>query len=115
MRPAFATRRSDRVLIVLGLLTAGVVATWVDGARLRVERNDAITRNQRLAADLGLTDLCLFGDAPWLRHLSQGDRLASMQDFPGAFDYSRSGAVVAPRSIVVDEHGPVAEPPAIPR
>ena len=97
MRRTPAGRRSDRVLLALCLLAACVAGTWVDGARLRSRRQPVVERNLRVAADLRLTDICLFGDSAWLRHLTQADTFGSMQDGPGAFDYSRSGSLVLPR------------------
>ena len=115
MRSSSDRRRSARVLPVLGLLAVCVAATWFDGARLRRQARPATARNLRLAADLGLTDLCVFADAPWLRHLAVADVLSSVQDGPGAFDYSRGGALVGPRDILTETHGSVAEPTALPR
>lgn len=115
MSPGIAVRRSNRVVLVVGLLAAGVVGTWLDEVRVQRRRQAAHDRNLRLAADLRLTDVCLFGDAPWLRHRSQSDVFASMQDGPGAFDYSRSGSLVGPRGTVTDPDASVAEPTALPR
>ena len=115
MRGGSDGRRLERILPVLGLLAVCVAATWFDGARLRGQHRPATERNLRLAADLGLTDLCLFADAPWLRHLAVADVLSSVQDGPGAFDYSRGGALVGPRDTVTGTHGTVAEPTAVPR
>jgi len=108
-------RRSDRVLPVLGLLVLLVAATWLDGLRLRRQRWQAAERNVRLAADLRLTDLSLFADAPWLRHLAVADALGSIQDGPGAFDYSRGGSLVGPPTSATSHHAAVAEPTALPR
>ncbi|MBL8140479.1 MAG: hypothetical protein JNM38_05195 [Acidobacteria bacterium] len=115
MSAGLAVRRSNRVVLVVALLAAGVVGTWFDEARLQRRRQAVHDRNLRLAGDLRLTDVCLFGDAPWLRHLSQSDVFASMQDGPGAFDYSRSGSLVGPRGTVTDSDASVAEPPALSR
>jgi len=48
------------------------------------------------ACDLFLTDLCLFTDARYLRHLSQADHHSAFQDHPAAFDYFPSGSLVSP-------------------
>ena len=108
-----AGRRSDRAFLVLGLLAAGLAATWLDGARLRNQRQAAADRNLRVAGELGLTDICLFGDAPWLRHLSGADVLGSMQDIPGGFDFTRSGSIVGPPGMPAGIHAIVAEPPTV--
>jgi hypothetical protein len=87
-------RRSDRALLALAVLAASLVATCADESRLRHQQAGRLERNRELAGTLRLTDVCLFGDAPTTRHLSQTDGLGTTQDFPGAFDHSASGSLV---------------------
>ncbi len=49
-----------------------------------------------LVKRLGLTDLCLFGEARYTRHLSQADRFTPFQEHPGALEHFPSGSLVAP-------------------
>ncbi len=115
MRRFTPPRRSDRVLLVLALLAGAMAATCADGARLRHRDAARLDRNRELARSLRLTDVCLFGEAPTTRHLSQTDALGSTQDFPGAFDHSRSGAVVRPPVTRRTPDANVAQPSAIAR
>jgi hypothetical protein len=115
MRRTLPPRRSDRALLWLGLLATCLAATWIDGARLRRHRSGSVERNRLLASALRLSDLCLFGEAPTTRHLTQADAFSSMQDHPGAFDHSRSGSLVGPPAALSSTDATVAEPPAIPR
>jgi hypothetical protein len=50
-----------------------------------------------------LTDLCLFTDARYTRHLSQADLHSAFQDYPLAFDYFPSGSVVQPLPLIHGE------------
>lgn len=45
---------------------------------------------------LGLTDLCLFTEAPHTRNPSQVDRHAPFQSHPLALEYFPSGAILRP-------------------
>jgi hypothetical protein len=89
-------RRSDRffffILINLILLTA-----CVGHGRWR-QRQDlpARERNARLVRTLQLTDLALFTEARYTRHLSQADFHAALQDHPMALEHFPSGSMVAP-------------------
>ena len=51
---------------------------------------------KQLVKKLGLTDLCLFTEARYTRHLSQADRFSAFQDHPMAFEHFPSGSIVLP-------------------
>lgn len=52
-----------------------------------------------LVQELGLTDLCLFTEARYTRHLSQADLHSAFQDHPLALEHFPSGALVPPPPI----------------
>ncbi len=45
---------------------------------------------------LGLTDLCLFTEASYTRHLSQADLHTPFQDSPMSLEHFPSGSIAAP-------------------
>ena len=47
-------------------------------------------------SNLQLTDLCLFTEARYTRHLSQADLHSAFQDHPLALDHYPSGSLVVP-------------------
>ena len=49
-----------------------------------------------LVQKLELTDLCLFTEARYTRHLSQADLHSAFQDHPMAFEHFPSGSLVLP-------------------
>ncbi len=65
----------------------------------RLQKDDYV-RNladcKRLVGELQLTDLCLFTEARYTRHLSQADLHSPFQDFPMAFEHFPSGSMVMP-------------------
>ncbi len=50
----------------------------------------------QLVQELGLTDLCLFTEARYTRHLSMADGHAPFQDHPVALEHFPSGALTTP-------------------
>ena len=55
-----------------------------------------LTEKKQLVKRLGLTDLCLFTEARYTRHLSQADHFAAFQDSPMAFEHFPSGSMTLP-------------------
>lgn len=47
-------------------------------------------------SELELTDLCLFTEARYTRHLSQADLHSAFQDHPVALEHFPSGSLVTP-------------------
>ena len=86
-------RASTRAAIVLLTLGAAFLWTFADAARLRANASPLPAEwTQRL----GLTDLCLFPEARYTRHLSQADLHSAFQDHPSAREHFPSGALVPP-------------------
>ncbi|MRR51392.1 MAG: hypothetical protein EG825_10825 [Rhodocyclaceae bacterium] len=79
---------------VFGLALAAFVASFVDAARLRGLRASDQAATAALAARLGLTDLALFTEARYTRHLSQADLHSAFQDHPLALEHFPSGSVM---------------------
>ena len=81
-------------------ISTGIVATFILSlhalhSRVRGEA-DRRYRSQ-LVKELGLTDLCLFTEARYTRHLSMADRHSAFQDHPTALEHFPSGALTKPR------------------
>ncbi len=97
-------RPSHRALGILALLGGLCLWTFVDAAWLRARRAPALARQAELAARLGLTDVCLFTEARYTRHLSQADLHSAFQDHPGALEHFPSGSLVAPPDSLTTRH-----------
>jgi hypothetical protein len=91
-----SVRASTGFLAVLaaGYLLLGAAALSA-GARQRA-RGPELEQSAALVKGLGLTDLCLFGEARYTRHLSQADRFTPFQEHPAALEHFPSGSLVAP-------------------
>lgn len=89
-------RKSDRALAFLALAGGLFVLTFADAAWLRSRREPGVIRQAELAGRLGLTDLCLFTEARYARHLSQADLHSAFQDHPAALEHFPSGSLLPP-------------------
>lgn len=67
-------------------------------SRQRFDRS--LTEKKRLVRGLGITDLCLFTEARYTRHLSQADLHSAFQEHPTALDQFPSGSVVSPPPVL---------------
>lgn len=89
-------RRVDSYLVGTGFLLTGFLLTQVD-VRRSLEATEA--RRQRvgeLVQQLQLSDLALFTEARYTRHLSQADLHSAFQDHPLALDHFPSGSLALP-------------------
>lgn len=87
-------RKSDWALIFLATLATLFALTFIDaGVRQRLA---AEPPGRELVRELGLTDLCLFTEARYTRHLSQADWHTPFQDHPAALEHFPSGSLASP-------------------
>ena len=89
-------RRSTAFLAFL--LLAGASLEWarLHARRGRRQAGAELEGGAAMVRRLGLTDLCLFTEARYTRHLSQADRFAPFQDHPASLEHFPSGSLVAP-------------------
>ncbi|MEO8594280.1 MAG: hypothetical protein ABI759_13265 [Candidatus Solibacter sp.] len=71
---------------------------------MRAERAPGLVQASDLAERLDLTDLCLFTEARYTRHLSQADLHSAFQDHPTALDHFPSGSLVPPPQTLTNDH-----------
>lgn len=86
---AFLLFTLGEVLLLGGLVGghgAAEVRAWARRAR----------EERAVAEALALTDLAVWTEARYTRHLSQADRFAPFQDAPGAPDLLPAGSLVPP-------------------
>ena len=60
------------------------------------QRGSIRTEAKVLVQRLGLTDLCIFTEARYTRHLSQADLHSAFQSHPMAFEHFPSGSLTLP-------------------
>ncbi len=97
--------RPSQFVFFATLCAAGVLAaTFGDAAWLRHQRKDASTQRRELVTQLQLTDLCLFTEARYTRHLSQADLHSAFQDHPSALEKFPTGSLVPPPAHLTAAH-----------
>lgn len=89
-------RKAFAALLLLSLLLLAVLLSFADAARLGAASAPLLAQRRALVAELQLTDLCLFTEARYTRHLSQADLHSAFQDHPLAFEHFPSGSLVTP-------------------
>lgn len=91
-----------------GAVTGGmmVIALMMAGhAGRRVGADQPILQGKAdLVRTLGLSDLCLFTEASYTRHLSLADLRTPFQDYPLAMEHFPSGSLVAPPPHLTESH-----------
>jgi hypothetical protein len=89
-------RRSNLFLFLLAVNTALLFLLFVH-AGYRQRADAAVLREKaEMVRTLGITDICLFTEASYTRHLSQADIHTPFQDLPMSLEHFPSGALVMP-------------------
>ena len=75
------------------------MATVVD-SNYRQDSNVAVLEKRAdMVRELGLTDLALFTEARYTRHISQADLHSAFQDHPMSFEHFPSGSFYLPPQV----------------
>jgi hypothetical protein len=92
----FSMRKSSfsLVLVGVGILLLGLM--FMHAAVQRQANVAHIDQMARVVRTLGLTDLCLFTEARYTRHLSQADMYAAFQDHPVSLEHFPTGSIAGP-------------------
>ena len=89
-------RKSDLFFIYLGTLSALLLLSLLDAGIRSRGAEERLAHTGRQVAVLELTDLSLFTEARYTRHLSQADWHTPFQDHPFALEHFPSGSLLAP-------------------
>ncbi|MCX7770991.1 MAG: hypothetical protein N2202_07920 [Proteobacteria bacterium] len=87
-------RESIVFLVLVFLLTCLSLVLIIDA-----HDKNSVNKNKNTVIwvkKLGLTDLALFSDASYIRHISQSDMFAPFQDNPSSFDIFPTASLVPP-------------------
>jgi hypothetical protein len=87
-------------IVILFFCTMVVHAAWRQKKDL-----EGLENMRMMVRALKITDLCLFTDARYIRHLSQTDFSTPFQDHPEALEHFPSGSLVSPPLTLTRGHG----------
>jgi hypothetical protein len=88
--------KTDRFLALFGALVAAALLTLAHSGLRAHDASPRLAASAALVRDLGLTDLALFTEARYTRHLTQADLHTAFQDHPLAFEHFPSGSLHGP-------------------
>lgn len=89
-------RKSTTVSVFFSVLFTLLALSLVDAENRRQDANRLLEKRAGLVGELGLSDMALFTEARFTRHLSLADRHAPFQDHPTSFDHFPSTSLVLP-------------------
>ena len=98
------TRYSTRFGVITGgMVFLGLLLTVHAGQRTATDRQ-RLQRTAELVQSLELSDLCLFTEASYTRHLSLADLRTPFQEYPLAMEHFPSGSLTAPPAHLTESH-----------
>ena len=86
--------------VMLALLILLVAISQGHAYYGRLHSSTVLEAKQAMVRQLGLTDLCLFTEARYTRHLSQADLHTPFQDHPLALEHFPSGSLLSPPQLL---------------
>jgi hypothetical protein len=98
-------RKSSLFILLVALNLLLLVLMFVHASMRRAEETGILAEKETMVSGLALTDLCLFTEASYTRHLSQADLHTPFQDSPTALEHFPSGSLVMPPVGVKRTHG----------
>ena len=89
-------RKSTFFLGGVGGLAALLALCFLHASRAVGAAGPAVARRAATVRALGLTDLCLFTDASYTRHLALADLHAPLQEHPLCLEHFPAGSLAGP-------------------
>ena len=89
-------RKSDQFTLTFSLLAGLFLLTLLDVVIRGGDKNPRLLGMSEMVRQLELTDLSLFTEARYTRHLSQADLHSAFQEHPASFEHFPSGSLVVP-------------------
>jgi hypothetical protein len=92
-------RKSDYFLIYFSICLFLFITTVVDSSQRQNVAVAALTKRAEMVSEYGLTDLALFTEARYTRHISRSDLHSAFQDHPMSFEHFPSGSIYLPPQV----------------
>ena len=89
-------RKSTLFFTVLAVQAVLLAAVFAHAGHQRSRDAAALREMKDMVQRLELTDLCLFTEARYTRHLTQADLHSPFQDHPMSLEHFPSGSLVGP-------------------
>ena len=84
------------------ILLQGIVLLFLLAHSFYQIRDDRsrLQEKKQMVRDLGISDLCLFTEANYTRHLTQADRHTPFQNSPLTLEHFPSGSILPPPELL---------------
>ena len=89
-------RKSDALLIYFSICLLLFIATAVDSTLRQDAAVAVLMQKVDMVRQYDLTDLALFTEARYTRHVTQSDLHSAFQDHPMSFEHFPSGSLYLP-------------------
>ncbi len=94
-------RKSTGYLLLTAILMGGLGIALAFPQLSAPREATRVGREKAFVKKMGLTDICLFTEARYTRHLTQTDRHAAFQDAPMAWEHFPSGSLTVPPPVLI--------------
>lgn len=88
----------------MSVLLVSFAAMFPHASNRQAEEAPAVASKARLTRELGITDLCLFTEASYTRHITQTDLRTPFQDHPLSLEHFPSGSLMPPPVVTKRAH-----------
>ena len=100
-------RKANLYLLCLAINVLIFFAVFVHASWMVKTEMPLLMETRALVRNLELTDLCLFTEASYTRHLSQTDLHTPFQDYPMSLEHFPSGSILSPPAMIKRSNGKV--------
>ncbi|MBZ0156722.1 MAG: hypothetical protein K8I29_11010 [Alphaproteobacteria bacterium] len=100
-------RKSDILFLSLAVQMVLLFFLFAHAAHRKMADIPRIREKGEIVRRLGLTDLCLFTEARYTRHITQADLNTPFQDHPLSLEHFPSGSLLLPPAGLRDFRAPV--------
>jgi len=99
-------RKSDIFILFLTASSLLVLVTVVDAILQQEASTELLQNRSKLVEELDLTDLALFTEARYTRHITQADLHSAFQDHPMGLEHFPSGSIQPPPLFLQEKFKP---------
>jgi hypothetical protein len=93
-------RKSTFFLSFISISLVLIVGMFIHASFKTKSEVRSLMRKYEMVKRLRLTDLCLFSEASYTRHLSQADLDTAFQDHPMCLEHFPSGSLLGPPPMI---------------
>ena len=93
-------RKSNILLGYMGISLSLLALLFVHAAHKEKSDMPLLKERSKIVKRLELTDLCLYTEASYTRHLSQADLHTPFQDYPMSLEHFPSGSILLPPAMI---------------